>query len=113
MTWKAQAQKMEQIEREVLSHIFPAVDKAQLFWLRIDCGMEYLLDRYSYQEAKKIWLTKTYWRWYRQTWAINDRKILHALKEQNRVLHLAEYMDTQRAKLSQYHITKGILKQLK
>jgi hypothetical protein len=113
MNWKAQQQLMDKTEQELLQHIYPQSCKEELFWWRVDGGIQYLLARYEYEEAKRIWKTKKFWKWFRQTWHINDRKILHHLAQRKEGIQMYKYIETQAAKMNEYRMTKGILASIK
>lgn len=100
---------MEAIERNVIALLDGKVSKEDLFWMRVDIGMKYLRARYSEEEARRIWRKKSFWRWLRSIWHINDRELLKHLRKGDKVLDL--YRDIQMVKINKYRIQRELVRE--
>lgn len=109
MTWKAQQAKMQETEGEILQLLGEDYSAEDLFWLRVDTGMRYLLDRYTYQEAKAHWDDPKFWRWLRQCWHINDKEIIRTLRKWGfDEAEFYKYAETQEAKMEKFNMVSAL-----
>lgn len=67
-------------EAEILKRI-KNLTPTKLFWLRTEIAEEYLLERYTESVAKQLLRTRLFWSWYLRMWEINDKRIIHVLKD--------------------------------
>lgn len=86
------------------------VSSEDLFWARIDIGMEYLRILHGDYKASTIWKKRSFWAWFRQAWQVNDKKILHELKESGITrLPWNAYIDSQYAQMMKWKINEKVL----
>lgn len=109
MTWKAQQAKMQETEAEILRLLGKDYSAEDLFRLRVDTGMGYLLERYPYQKAKSYWLDPKFWRWFRQCWHINDQEIIKTLRKWGfDEAEYSKYAETQEAKMEKFNMVRAL-----
>jgi len=97
-------------EKQVRRILMGDITAEQLFWLRVEIGMDHARDLHGAYKGGQIFRKKAYWTWFLQTWHINDKKILHELNElQIDEITLEEYADTQMAKMARWKINETVL----
>ena len=97
-------------EARILRILLGDVTPEQLFWLRVEIGMDHARDLHGAYKGGQIFRKKAYWTWFLQTWHINDKKVLHELEELGiEDLTLEEYAETQIAKMARWKINETVL----
>lgn len=106
----AREQMYEETERAILAIIQGGMNKEDLFWARIDIGMDYLRNLHGDWKASTIWKKKSFWAWFRQTWHVNDKKILAELMDYGvKRIGWNEYIDSQHALMTKWKINETVL----
>lgn len=110
MTLNAREQQYRESDEVILGAIYPKMNREDLFWARVDIGCDYLINLHGEWKARQIWRKKSFWQWFRQTWAVNDKKILNDLKEIG-VGKIAwdAYIDTQHSKMMKWRVNEQVL----
>lgn len=98
------------MENRVMARFTREVTTEELFWARVELGMEYLRELHGEEAARRIWKKKTFWAWWRQTWHVNDKIILYGLDE-NGIDHLrfTDYCDTQAIMMAKWKVNEKVL----
>ena len=104
MTTTLLQQRMQQTEQDILKRLEETAD--DLAQLRLEVGMDYLVQRYGKKSAPKIWRQPEFWTWWRWVWHMNDMDIMGFVHEEKVVLlDFEKYGETQLAKaLSNYSV---------
>lgn len=97
-------------ERDILDVMIGQVNSEDLFWTRVDIGMDYLVNLHGEWKARKIWRKRSFWTWFLQTWNVNDKKILHEMRELGvNKISLDEYTDVQHTRMMRWKINEKVL----
>lgn len=106
----AREQTYRETEDMVLALLPSDITSEHLFWARIDIGMDYLRNLHGDYKASTIWKKRSFWAWFRQAWQVNDKKILHELKESGITrLPWNAYIDSQYAQMMKWKINEKVL----
>lgn len=97
-------------ETDILRRIAGDVSREDIFWARVDIGMDYLVNLHGEWKASQIWKKKSFWSWFLQTWHVNDKKILHELNQHNvEKIEWYDYVDTQHARMLSWKVNEKVL----
>lgn len=106
----ARERTYRETEDMVLALLPRDITSEDLFWARIDIGVDYLRNLHGDYKASTIWKKHSFWAWFRQTWQVNDKKILHELKEFGITrLPWNDYIDSQYAQMMKWKVNEKVL----
>lgn len=98
------------LETDILGRIAGNVSREDLFWARVDIGMDYLVNLHGEYKASRVWKKRSFWVWFLQSWHINDKKILHELQEHGiSKISWYNYVDTQHEKMMRWKVNEKVL----
>lgn len=82
--------------------------------LKVETGMDYLVKKYGYPTASKMWKTKGFWAWWQIIWHLNNMDILDWLSiEKDQTLSWDDYAGSQLAKsVHKYNLSRREMREL-
>jgi hypothetical protein len=108
-------QQWKQAETDIINSLIGEHSVESIRMLRVETGMDYIKMKHGIQIARRVWLHKSYWAWWRTIWHMNDLDILDWLtiesyRTPQQKLHIDDYAEAQLAKaLENYTPTRELL----